>query len=124
MSAYIDGFVFPISRTHIDAYKSVAEQVADIWKKHGATSYFEFIGNDLSLEGTRSFMDVVEAKEDEEVVFGWVVFPSKQIRDQANRDVPQDPIMQKLVAPLMKPGQIIFDARRMIYGGFEAFIGV
>ena len=122
MINYIDGFVLPIPRIYLEEYKKVAEKVAKIWKEHGAIAYFEFVGDDLSLEGTRSFIETVDAKEDEEIVFGWVVFPSKEIRDLANEKVPSDPRMKELVEPLTNPEKLIFDASRMIYGGFKPLV--
>jgi uncharacterized protein YbaA (DUF1428 family) len=122
MKNYIDGFVLPIPRIYLDDYKKVAEKVAEIWKEYGAIAYFEFLGDDLSLEGTRSFIETVDVKEDEEIVFGWVVFPSKEIRDLANKKVPADPRMTELVAPLTNPKTFIFDASRMVYGGFKSFV--
>ena len=124
MNNYIDGFVFPIPKAYLDDYKKVAEQVAAIWKEYGALAYFEFVGDDLSLEGTQSFVDAVNLKEDEEVIFGWVVFPSKEIRDAANAKVPQDARMTALVAPLTNPDRLVFDASRMVYGGFKELISV
>src|SRR5690606_13972535 len=109
-------------KIHINEYKVVAEQAADIWKEYGAVAYFENLGNDLHLEGTRSFAELEELKEDEVVIFGWVVFPSKEIRDQANQAVPQDPRMSELVAPLVDPKRVIFNAERMVYSGFEGLI--
>ena len=118
MSNYIDGFVHPVPRIHLEEYLRVAEQVAAIWKEYGAISYTECIGDDLSLEGTRSFIDAVSAKEDEVVLFGWVVFPSKEVRDDANAKVPKDSRMADLVGSLIEPDRLIFDAGRMAYGGF------
>lgn len=122
MSEYIDGFVFPIPKIYLTEYKNVAEKVAKIWREYGALAYFEFVGNDLQLEGTRSFIEAVNLKEDEVVVFGWVVFPSKKIRDLANEQVPKDNRMSELLAPLTNSSKLIFDAGRMIYGGFQSFI--
>ncbi len=106
----------------MEEYKKVAEEVAEIWKEYGATAYFEFIGDDLFLEGTRSFVKTIGVKEDEEIVFGWVVFPSKEIRDAANKRVPTDPRMASLVSPLTHPEKLIFDASRMVYGGFKPLV--
>ncbi|WP_274476068.1 DUF1428 domain-containing protein [Mangrovimonas aestuarii] len=122
MNNYIDGFVFPIPRIYINEYKKVAEKVAEIWKEYGAIAYFEFVGDDLSLEGTRSFVEAVEAKEHDEIVFGWVVFPSKEIRDLANKQVPVDPRMTELIAPLINPEKMIFEVSRMVYGGFKKLV--
>ncbi|MEO1053341.1 MAG: DUF1428 domain-containing protein [Bacteroidota bacterium] len=123
MANYIDGFVLPIPRKHLNEYRHVAEKVAAIWKEHGALAYFEYVGDDLKkLEGTRSFPECVEAKEDETIVFGWVVFDSRETRDLANERVAADARMTDLIAPLTNPSKIIFDAERMVYGGFQSLI--
>lgn len=124
MSDYIDGFVFPIPRIHLNEYRCVAEKVAEIWKEYGALAYYEYVGDDLTLEGTRSFIKTVDAKEDEAIIFGWVIFPSKKIRDLANKQVPTDPRMAELVAPLTNPKRLIFDASRMVYGGFQPLVKI
>ena len=122
MTNYIDGFVLPIPRIYLDEYKKVAEKVAEIWKEYGAIAYFEFIGDDMNLEGTKSFIEAVIANEEEDIVFGWVVFPSKEVRDLANKKVPTDPRMLELVGPLTNPEKLIFDASRMVYGGFKPLV--
>jgi uncharacterized protein YbaA (DUF1428 family) len=122
MTNYIDGFILPVPRIHLNEYKSVAKKVAEIWKEYGALEYFEYVGEDLKLEGTRSFIEVVDLKEDEVIVFGWVLFPSKQTRESANKQVPNDPRMTELVVPLTDSKRLIFDASRMVYGGFQPLI--
>ncbi len=122
MANYIDGFVFPVPQNHLIEYKRVAETVAKIWKEHGALAYFEYVGEDLKLEGTRSFPEFVDAKEDEAIVFGWVVFDSREARDLANERVAADPRMTDLIAPLTDPSRIVFDAKRMVYGGFQPLV--
>ena len=124
MPNYIDGFVFPIAKAHLEEYKTVAEKVAEIWKEYGALAYLEFLGDDLQVEGTASFTKTVEVKENEQLIFGWVVFSSKEVRDEANKKVPQDPRMETLVKPLLDPDKMIFNANRMLYGGFKSFIEV
>ena len=122
MTNYIDGFTLPVPRNHLDEYKHVSEAVAEIWKEHGALAYFEYVGEDLKLEGTRSFPELVGAKEDEATVFGWVVFDSREARDLANERVAADPRMIDLIGPLTDPSRMIFDAKRMVYGGFESLV--
>lgn len=122
MKNYIDGFVFPIPKIRIDEYQKVAQQVAAIWKEYGAIAYHEFVGDDMHLDGTKSFTETLNPKEGEDVVFGWVVFPSKEVRDMANQKVPQDPRMAALVEPLINPEKLIFDASRMLYGGFKSLV--
>ena len=118
MAQYIDGFVFPIQRDCRDEYKRLAEAIAEIWKEHGAIEYLEFVGDDLSLAGTRSFTDLVAAAEDEIIVFGWIVFTSREARDLANEKVAADP----RVADLVNASNAGFEAERMGYGGFRSFV--
>lgn len=122
MANYIDGFVLPVPRIYLDEYRKVVEKVADIWKEYGAIAYFEYVGDDLVLEGTKSFIETLNAKDDEVIVFGWVVFPSKEIRDLANEKVPLDSRMTELVAPLTNSEKLIFDASKMVYGGFKPLV--
>ena len=116
---YIDGFVLPIPKNKLGLYGEVVKKVAGIWKEHGALAYREFAGDDLKLEGTRSFPDALDAKEDEVVIFGWVEFASRADRDRANELVASDPRMADLVAPLTDPDDPVFDASRMVYGCFK-----
>ena len=122
MTNYIDGFVLPVPRDQIDTYREVVEKVAKIWKEHGALDYSEYVIDDATLEGTRSFNDTVNTKEDEAVVFGWVVFESREARDVVNRRVSADPRMTDLINPLTHTSRPIFDAKRMAYGGFRSLI--
>ncbi len=119
---YIDGFTLPIPRIHLTEYMSVSKKVAEIWKEYGALDYNEYVGDDMNLEGVASFTKTHDAKEDEAIIFGWVVFPSKEVRDLANKQVPKDPRMTELVSPLTNPERLIFDASRMVYGGFKEFV--
>jgi len=122
MENYIDGFVFPIPKNQLDTYRAVAEKVAEIWKEHGALAYNEYVGDDLKLEGTRAFPEFLASTEDEAVVFGWVVFDSKETRDLANQRVATDPRMSDIIAPLTAATNPIFDASRMVYGGFQSLV--
>ena len=118
MSNYIDGFVFPISRVRLNEYKCLAEAAAKIWKEHGALDYCEFVGDDMELAGTRSFTDALKATEDETIVFGWVVFDSRETRDLVNQRVAADPRM----ADLIEVSNSGFNAERMAYGGFKPLV--
>jgi len=122
MNNYIDGFVFPIPQKHLSAYQAVGQKVAAIWQEHGALAYCEYVGDDMHLQGTQSFTQMVNATADEVIVFGYVVFPSKEVRDLANQKVKNDARMNELVAPLVNPNNIIFNAQRMVFGGFKALV--
>jgi uncharacterized protein YbaA (DUF1428 family) len=118
MSNYIDGFVHPIHRSKLNEYLKLVTTVAEIWKEHGALDYCEYLGDDMQLEGTTSFNDFVNAKDDEAVLFGWVTFDSRETRDLANKRVATDPRMETLMAE----SDIGFNAQRMVYGGFQSFL--
>src|SRR5262245_61289610 len=118
MAHYIDGFVFPIPRDRLNEYKRLAQAVAEIWKEHGALDYCEYVGDGLKLEGTRSFTDLLAATAEETIVFGWVVFDSREARDLANKKVAADPRMPELMASSNSG----FDAKRMAYGGFQLLV--
>lgn len=123
MAGYIDGFVLPIPENGLDDYRRVASQIAAIWKEHGAVEYREFVGDDILLDGTKSFCDAVNTDEHEVVIFGWVTFDSKESRDSANALVAADPRMSELIGPIVDPDNLIFDASRMAYGGFRPLVG-
>jgi uncharacterized protein YbaA (DUF1428 family) len=122
MTHYIDGFVLPVPRDQLNTYKEVVEKVAEIWKEHGALDYSEYVVDDSYLEGTRSFTAFANAKEDEAVIFGWVTFESREARDLANKKVAADPRMTDLINPLTHTSRPIFDAERMVYGGFRSLV--
>ena len=122
MKNYVDGFVLPIPKKYLAEYSRVAEKVAEIWKEHGALAYYEFVGDEMNLEGVRSFPEAINAKEDEVIIFGWTMFESKEARDLANKKVPADPRMVDLVGPLTDPLRLVFDASRMVYGGFRSLV--
>jgi uncharacterized protein YbaA (DUF1428 family) len=118
MAHYVDGFVLPVSRDRLDEYKRIAEAAAEIWKEHGALDYWECLGDDLNVEGTRSFLDLVAATDNETVVFAWVVFDSRVARDAANEKIAADPRM----ADLIDSSNPIFDFERMVFGGFQSLV--
>ena len=115
---YIDGFVHPVPTDRLDAYRRLVGAVAAIWREHGALDYQEFIGDDMALEGTRPFPDIVGSSDDETIVFGWVLFESREARDLANRKVAADP----RVAELIERADSGFDPSRMGYGGFRPLV--
>ncbi len=118
MANYIDGFVFPISRDRLKDYQPLAEAAAAVWKEHGALDYREFVGDDMHLEGTASFTDIVETTDDEVIVFGWVTFESREARDRVNEKVATDPRMEEI----MGASDSGFDPTRMAYGGFKSLV--
>ena len=112
---YIDGFVVPVPASSKAAYAALAAKAALVFKEHGATRVVECWGDDVPGGEQTDFMRSVEAKDDEIVVFSWVEWPSKAVRDEASPRVMADPRMQP-------EGDMPFDGKRMIFGGFESLV--
>ena len=118
MSGYIDGFVLPLPRDRVDDYRRIAEAAAQIWRAHGALEYWECVGDDLWIDGARSFADLVGASDRETVVFAWALFASREARDAANAKIAADPAVAGLIDPSNPP----FDMARMAAGGFRPLV--
>ena len=91
MAAYVDGFVLPISKKKIEAYRKISEKAGKIWREHGALDYRECIGDDLNIKMGVPFPKLVKAKPGETVVFSWIVYKSRAHRDRVNAKVMKDP---------------------------------
>jgi uncharacterized protein YbaA (DUF1428 family) len=112
---YIDGFVVPVPAGSKAAYCALAGKAAVVFKEHGATRVVECWGDDVPAGEQTDFMRAVEAKDDEIVVFSWAEWPSKAVRDEASPKVMADPRMQP-------DGDMPFDGKRMIFGGFDSLL--
>jgi uncharacterized protein YbaA (DUF1428 family) len=115
---YIDGFLLPIAKDKLEAYQKVAYQAGEVWKEHGALGYWETVGDDLTAEGVVSFSDAAKCKENEVPIFAWIIYPSREARDQINAAVFADPRMNDM----MDQNDPIFDCARMAYGGFKTIV--
>lgn len=119
MPRYVDGFVIPIKKTKIAAYRKIAIQAGKVWKEHGALAYVECIGNDLKIAGmTTTFPKLATTKSGETVIFSYILYKSRKHRDAVNKKVMADPRLQAMCDPKKSP----FDFKRMAYGGFEAIV--
>jgi uncharacterized protein YbaA (DUF1428 family) len=118
MAHYVDGFVVPVPRAKLDAYRSMAEACGKIWKEHGALQFWECVGDDVKPGRVTSFPQSVQLKEDEVVVFSWIVYESREQRDSINTKVMEDPRMK----PMMDPKSMPFDGMRMFWGGFKSIV--
>jgi len=118
MGKYVDGFVIPISKKKLSAYRKMAKVGAKVWKKYGALEYFECVGDDLSpaYAGIK-FPQAVKAKKGETVIFSFIVYKSRKHRDSVNAKVMKDPIMNE---PMNTP--MPFDMKRMAFGGFKTIV--
>jgi uncharacterized protein YbaA (DUF1428 family) len=113
---YVDGFVVPVPKARLDDYKAMAKLGCEVWLEHGALHYVECIGDDVPYGEVTSFPRAVQAKEDEVVVFSWIVYADKAARDAAMTKVMADPRLAEFM------NNMPFDGKRMIFGGFEPFI--
>ena len=116
--AYVDGFVIPVPAEKLDTYKAQAALCAQVWKEHGALASVECIGDDVPYGTLTSFPRSVEAKDGEIIVFSWIVYESRASRDAVMEKVMADPRMK---ATMENPP---FDGKRMIFGGFQPFLGL
>lgn len=116
---YVDGFVIPIKKKDLVAYKKMAELGAKMWKKYGALEYFECVGDDLKVQkgAGQGFAKLAKLKPNETVVFSWIVYKSKAHRDQVNKKVMSDPSMNNF-----DPSTMPFDMRRFATGGFKPIV--
>lgn len=124
MAKYIDGFVLIVPKGKEDDYKKMAEEGRDTWMKHGALEYFECKGDNLKPqemgeEKSRAFPEMAGAKSDENVWFSFIVFNSKQHRDEVNKKV-MDEMDEKYKD--QSDFSVPFDMKRMAYGGFEVVV--
>ena len=117
MAKYVDGFLLPMPRKGIAAYRRIAARAGRIWKRHGALDYIEAVGDDLTPAGTTAnFKKASRAKPSETVIFAFVVFRSKAHRNAVNKKVFKDPELAKMMQA------ISYDMRRMAYGGFKVIV--
>jgi len=114
---YVDGFVLAVPTAHKETYRQMAEDVAVLFKEHGALSLVECWGVDVPEGKVNSFHTAVLRKPEESVVFAWITWPSKAVRDDAmQKNMMDDPRMKAW------EGKIPFDGKRMIFGGFEVIV--
>lgn len=114
--SYVDGFVLAIPKANVETYKRMAAVAREAWMDNGAVAYVEALADDVPYGELTSFPRAVQAKDDETVVFAWITYNSREERDAINKKVMADPRMQS------EEWRGVFDGKRMIFGGFEAFL--
>jgi uncharacterized protein YbaA (DUF1428 family) len=119
MGKYVDGFVLPVPKDKVDEYKAFSEKAGQIWRYYGALQYIECVGDDVKPGKVTSFPQSVNLKDDETVVFAWILYNSREHRDEVNAKVIKDPRMSG-----MDPKTFPFDGMRLIWGGFNVFVDV
>lgn len=119
MAQYVDGFVIPIKKKNLNAYKKMCTIGRNVWMKHGALNYYECVGEEMTSQyGTPTFNKMYKLKKDETVIFAFIVYKSKAHRNKVNAKVHKDPMMQ----PENFSGEMPFDVKRMTMGGFDVLV--
>ena len=114
---YVDGFVVPVPKKNVEAYKRLARKAGKIWKEYGALEFRECVADDVKKGKWTSFPRSVKLKPTETVFFSWIVYKSRKQRDQINAKVMKD---KRLAGLGMK--DMPFDGKRMIFGGFVPIV--
>jgi uncharacterized protein YbaA (DUF1428 family) len=117
--SYIDGFVLPVPKKKLAAYKKMATLARKVWMEHGAIDYHECVADDVKPGKLTSFPQSVKLKKNEVVVFAYIIYKSRKDRDRVNAKAMKDPRFGD-----MNPNNMPFDAKRMIYGGFKTLVRI
>jgi uncharacterized protein YbaA (DUF1428 family) len=115
---YVDGFVLPVPKKKLAAYRSMARKAGKIWREHGALEFRECVADDVKRGKLTSFPQAVKLKPGETVFFSYIVFRNKAERNRVNAKVMKD----KRLANMMDPKAMPFDVRRMFWGGFKTVV--
>jgi len=118
MARYVDGFVVPVPKKRLEAYRRMARTAGKVWRDHGALDYRECVADDVKVGKWTSFPRSVKLKPGETVVFSWIMYKSRVHRDRVNARVMRDPRL----AEMMNPKAMPFDGKRMIWGGFTTLV--
>ena len=116
---YVDGFVVPVPKNKLAAYRKLASKAGKTWMKYGALSYMETVADDVKPGKSTSFPQSVKLKEWETVIFSWITYKSRKHRDQVNAKVMKDPVMTSF-----DPKTAPFDGKRMFWGGFKKLVAM
>lgn len=116
---YVDGFVLPVPRKNIEAYRQLASKMSKIYKKYGVLDYVEAVADDVKKGKWTSFPQSVKLKAGEVVVFAYVTYKSRAHRDSVNKKIMKDPVVEK-----MCKGGMPFDGKRMFWGGFKPIVAI
>lgn len=115
---YIDGFVLPVPKKNLQAYRRMARKAGKIWREHGALEFRECVGDDLDVKIALPFPRAMKIKSGETVVFSWIAYKSRAHRDRVNAKVMKDPRLKASMDVKTMP----FDPKRMAYGGFKVLV--
>ena len=114
---YVDGFIVPVPKKSLNAYRAIARKAGKVWREHGALDYRECVADDVKKGKWTSFPQSVKLKPNETVVFSWITYKSRKHRDKVNAKVMKD---KRLFEGMSK--EMPFDMKRMAYGGFKSIV--
>jgi uncharacterized protein YbaA (DUF1428 family) len=115
---YVDGYVVPVPKKNMAAYRRMAQKAGKVWRDQGALEYIECVADDVKPGKHTSFPQSVKLKPGETVVFAYIVYKSRAHRDRVNAKVMKDPRL----ANMMDPKDLPFDGKRMFWGGFKVLV--
>ncbi len=115
---YVDGYVVPVPKKNLPAYRRMARKAGAIWREHGALEFTECVADDVKPSKRTSFPQAVKLRPDEVVVFSWIAYKSRRDRDRVNKQVMADPRLTAMMNPKVMP----FDGQRMFWGGFKTLV--
>ena len=118
MAVYVDGFVIPVPKKNVAAYRRMAKAASKVWLDHGALEFRECVGDDLKTKFGMPFSKLAKTKPNETVMFSWIVYKSRKHRDQVNAKGMADPRIKAMGGPEDMP----FDGKRMMWGGFKSMV--
>jgi uncharacterized protein YbaA (DUF1428 family) len=116
--AYVDGFIVPVPKKNLEAYRSLARKAGKVWREHGALDFKECVADDVKKGKWTSFPRSVKLKPSETVVFAYILYKSRAHRDKVNAQCMKD----KRLASMMDMKSMPFDGKRMIWGGFKVIV--
>ena len=120
MARYVDGFVVPVPKRKVAAYRAMSRKAGKVWREHGAIDYVECVADDVKVGKLTSFPRSVKMKAGETVFFSYIVYKSRADRDRVTKKVMSDPRLQEMMDPAKAP----FDVKRMFFGGFKVAVSV
>ena len=116
--SYVDGFLLPVPKKNLPAYRRMAQKAGKIWKQYGALQYCECAADDMNVKFGMPFPKYVKPKPGETIFFSWIMYKSRAHRDSVNAKIMKDPRLKEM----MKNTPMPFDAKRMAYGGFKVIV--
>lgn len=117
---YVEGYVVPVPKNKLNAYKALARKAGKVWREHGALAYVEAAADDVAIGKRTSFPRSVKMKTSETVVFAYIVYKTRKHRDRVLKKVMADPRLHAMCNPDNAP----FDAKRMFWGGFKTMVSL